>query len=103
MVYERRWGQVGGTRSNSRSDGSSEANDYQKSLQDMATMGTGIAIGWHDVKIKNSDNALTGLQNTNARKLGETTIKADTALGIGAQKPVITTPPQIFNGFPPRR
>ncbi len=36
-VMEKRWGQIGGTRSSSRSDGSSEVNNYENSLKDAAT------------------------------------------------------------------
>ncbi len=36
MLRERRTGQIGGTRSASRSDGSSEVNSYENSLRDAA-------------------------------------------------------------------
>ncbi len=97
-VHESNW-QLGGTRSNSRSDGSSYANSYENSFRDGANA-VGVAVaGAYGLKTHQSDNNLTGLQNTNATSIVNTKTKADAAVQLGAQKPVITTPPQVVT-FP---
>lgn len=64
-VMEKRWGQLGGTRSSSRSDGSSEVNNYENSFKDgtnaAITVAGGIIAGQVQ-KAKDASNALTAQQ-----------------------------------------
>ncbi len=84
-VRESNW-QLGGARSAARSDGSSYANGYENSFRDGAAA-VGIGIGAvQTVKVNSSNNALTGLQNTNAAGVTKAGIAADTAVQLGAQK-----------------
>lgn len=54
VVCEKRWGQIGGTRSGHRSDGSSETNQYGPSLRDFVTAAAG-AVGKVSTNIKDSN------------------------------------------------
>lgn len=76
-VHEKRWGQLGGTRSNSRSDGSSEANNYENSFRDGST----AVLSYGLAKVTG------GVQNVTTRN--------DTARAANARTPTVTQPAQM--------
>ncbi len=93
--------QLGGTRSNSRSDGSSYANDYQKSFQDgtsaVVTLGAGIVAGQVN-KAKNAATALTqqqAQQQASAQALAKTAAEA-AAAKTAAQTELLKANPQAI-------
>ena len=90
---------LGGTTSQRGADGSSLVHDHQQSFRD-AMAAAGVAIGaYQAVKVNGSNNALSATQNTNAASISKAQIQGDTAVKLGAQKPIITEPPQVVT-FP---
>lgn len=91
----------GGTASQRGSDGSSFVHDHQQSFRDGAAA-VGLAIGaYQAVKVNSSNNALSATQSTNAAGVTNAQTASDTAVKLGAQKPIITVPPQVIT-FPPK-
>jgi hypothetical protein len=93
-VYEKRWGQLGGTRSSHRSDGSSEVNDYQVSFRDGAETATAVAIGMANVANTKSDNALTKSQGQQATAQ-QANARTPTIVPAQAVKPDTTVFPLV--------
>ena len=90
---------LGGTTSQRGADGSSLVHDHQASFRD-AMSAAGIAIGaYQAVKVNGSNNALSATQNTNAASVTKNAADNATAIELGKQVPVITTPPQVVT-FP---
>ena len=89
VVHHRTWGQLGGTKSIRRADGSSEANDYQDSFRAGAAAAAGAVAAHFNHADTVSNNGLTGLQDTNAAKTTQAGIKADAAVQLGAQNAAV--------------
>ena len=95
--------QFGGTASFNRGDGSGESNDMQTSARDffsaVGTVAGAVSYGYVQ-HANNAANALTTQQlNASAAKTAQAKVAADAAATAGAQKAIITVPPQTVT-FP---
>jgi hypothetical protein len=97
VVYEKRGGQLGGTRSARRADGSSEVNDYQTSFRDSTMAITSLASTAALKSIGNARQATA--QKANARQPTVTTPTVDPATGIVLTPTVTQPPPAVIPNY----